>query len=256
MCLVDMVLCVDSTTDSWAVSLNRAVDHAAALRAHLAIIDVAALDDAVPKTDPRTFDLDMEARTALRGKQVDGRLIHDGSDGASWLDHVQASDLILASPDDRAYPAVPSFLPTLLRSSGVPVLLEPEPAQGSLPGRRILVPWTADRACARALHDCLPLLRRAEEVTLLHRRSDGHAPRDCVEGVSDHLARHGIRSRVEWTEGADALDSHELTSRASRSGADLIVLGLGGPSHWPQPIIPGPIDALLHRSQVALFLSP
>ncbi len=46
------------------------------------------------------------------------------------------------------------------------MLIEADGSAGPA-GRRILLPWRADRASTRAIHDAMPLLETADEVVLV-----------------------------------------------------------------------------------------
>lgn len=118
-----------------------------------------------------------------------------------------------------------------IAGAGRPVLVVPSIGRYPDTGRRVLVAWTGSREAARALHDALPLLERAEKVTLLSLRRPGDGP---PEGnlppldVTDHLKVHGIAAAHDhWLVGElSAVDA--LLNRASDEGADLAVLGAYG----------------------------
>ena len=119
----------------------------------------------------------------------------------------------------------------VIAGSGRPVLVVP--SIGSYPdaGRRVVVAWTGSREAARALHDALPLLERAERVTVL-------ALRQAHEGVAapvlpnldlaDHLRAHGVEAvHDHWLIG-DLAAVDAVLNRASDEGADLVVMGAHG----------------------------
>jgi nucleotide-binding universal stress UspA family protein len=115
--------------------------------------------------------------------------------------------------------------------AGRPVLVVPSIGSYADLGRRVLVAWTGSREAARALHDALPLLERAERVTILslQRPSESAAPGGLPPlDLTDHLAAHGVRAAYDhWVVGElAAVDA--VLNRASDEGADLAVLGAYG----------------------------
>ena len=131
--------------------------------------------------------------------------------------------------DDAPVPE--GLVERVIAGCGRPVLVVP--SVGSYPetGKRVLVAWTGSREAARALHDALPLLERAETVVVLALQTptegadvSGLPPVDLV----DHLATHGIRASYDrWLVGElSAVDA--VLNRASDEGADLTVIGAYG----------------------------
>lgn len=115
--------------------------------------------------------------------------------------------------------------------AGRPILVVP--SVGSYPdaGKRILVAWTGSREAARALHDALPFLERAERVTVLslQRPTESASPGGLPPlDVTDHLKVHGVQAAYDhWVVGElAAVDA--VLNRASDEGANLAVLGAYG----------------------------
>jgi nucleotide-binding universal stress UspA family protein len=131
--------------------------------------------------------------------------------------------------DDAPVPE--GLVERVIAGSGRPVLVVP--SFGTFPetGRRVLVAWTGSREAARALHDALPLLERAESVVVLALQSPtegadvgGLPPVDLV----DHLRTHGIEASYDrWVVG-DLSGVDAVLNRASDEGADLTVIGAYG----------------------------
>jgi nucleotide-binding universal stress UspA family protein len=127
-------------------------------------------------------------------------------------------------------PAPEGLVERVIAGGGRPVLVVP--SIGSYPdaGRRVLVAWTGSREAARALHDALPLLERAERVTVLslQRPGDGGGGGLPPLDVTDHLRTHGVAAAYDhWIVGdLSAVDA--ILNRASDEGADLAVLGAHG----------------------------
>jgi nucleotide-binding universal stress UspA family protein len=128
-------------------------------------------------------------------------------------------------------PTPDGLVERVVAGAGRPVLVVP--SIGSYPdtGRRVLVAWTGSREAARALHDALPLLERAERVTILslQRASESASPGGLPPlDLTDHLRVHGVTAAYDqWVVGElAAVDA--VLNRASDEGADLAVLGAYG----------------------------
>src|SRR3954454_16773901 len=111
---------------------------------------------------------------------------------------------------------------------GRPVLVVPYAGRFETCGRHVLGAWNASRAATRAINDAMPLLIGSESVTLLSidaaedRRAHGDVP---GMDIAAHLARHGVKARVETTVSGGIGAGNALLSWASDIGADLLVMG-------------------------------
>ncbi len=141
-------------------------------------------------------------------------------------------DLPIVGPERGDAAPVPSGLvERVVAGAGRPVLVVPSAGTYPDAGRRVLVAWTGSREAARALHDALPLLERAERVTVLSLQrpseSEAASPLPPLD-VTEHLARHGVPATHDhWIVGdIGAVDA--VLNRASDEGADLAVIGAYG----------------------------
>jgi nucleotide-binding universal stress UspA family protein len=156
-------------------------------------------------------------------------------------------------------PVPAGLVERVVAGAGRPVLVVPSIGSYAGTGRRVLVAWTGSREAARALHDALPLLERAEQVTVLSLRlptsgaaESGLPPLD----VTDHLRAHGIQAAFDhWLVGdLSAVDA--VLNRASDEGADLAVLGAFGLlGHGLLDAESGTTRAILETMTVPVLLS-
>ncbi len=139
------------------------------------------------------------------------------------------ADLALFGQQEEAGRRVPEdMIEQVLHSSGRPVLVVPAVAHHPIVGRRVLVAWTGSRESARALNDAIPLMRGAENVTVLSLQQPGPglaAGSVPPVDVAAHLAAHGIDAEYQRivTEETDVVDT--VLNRAFEAGADLTVMG-------------------------------
>jgi nucleotide-binding universal stress UspA family protein len=114
--------------------------------------------------------------------------------------------------------------------SGRPVLVIPYAGDIPTIGERISVAWNGSRESTRALHDAMPFLERAAEVTVLSVRYPGPSDSRHTEGVPqvnivDHLVARGIKATSERLTSEDIGVMDILLSRAFDLGSDLLVMG-------------------------------
>lgn len=135
------------------------------------------------------------------------------------------SDLVVVGQESRRTARAEAVVEHLVTGCGRPVLIVP--AAGVFPsvGTRVLVAWKNGREAARTLHDALPILRQAEQVTLLGVASDEESNQYQWEEVQEHLQRHDIRTRVELQPVTTATLADSLLNHACEGGYDLLVMG-------------------------------
>ena len=151
--------------------------------------------------------------------------------------HVDLTILGQASGDAAADQA--RTIEALLFGSGRPILLLPSVGTYKTELRHILCAWNGSREATRALADAMPLLRRAEHVTVLSADPPGAAHRDAGADIALHLARHGVNVRTSPTYSGDLTVGDALLNRAADLGADLLVMGGYGHSRTREAIFGG-----------------
>ena len=98
----------------------------------------------------------------------------------------------MLTPAHLTYDAVPEK--TLL-TGGTPGLILPCYWRRTEIGKRVLVAWDASREAPRAVHDTLPILKRAERVVIFafERHCDGK--KTDMDALVAHVANHGVKAR-------------------------------------------------------------
>jgi len=147
-----------------------------------------------------------------------------------------------------------------LQACASPILVLPAAGNGVAPfGRRILIAWEAERACAHAIAAALPLLRRAEQVQVVHVESPfselvGAPPADELERVRDRLARNGVAAGA-WRRvtGGDLLEL--LMQDVGSTGSDLVVMGAWGRPRWSERLFGGFTRGMLDSMAVPVLFA-
>ncbi len=177
--------------------------------------------------------------------------------------HARYSDLLVVSQvspgaeehDEDVDPELPD---RVAMEAGIPVMVVPAGEPPETIGRHVLVAWNASREASRAVRDALPLLEKADRVTVLAAQCRGDKPTGEADPGADialHLARHGVpaEARAEAGEGRDA--GELLLDAAGRLGADMIVMGAYGRPRWREFILGGATRHLLDRAPVPVLMS-
>jgi nucleotide-binding universal stress UspA family protein len=144
-------------------------------------------------------------------------------------------------------------LEAVLFESGRPVILAPPKAPTTL-GKNIVVSWNCSTEQARATADALPLLKLAEQVTVIFVEGlvvPGPSAAQCVE----YLAAHDIKAREVSLPLNGKKAGDVLLAEAGRIGADLIVKGAYTQSRLRQMIFGGATSYLLAHSDIPLLMA-
>lgn len=197
----------------------------------------------------------------LRREAISGewRLV-EGNAITTVAQHARYADLTVlgqADPDDRRIRDWSRLVEGAVLNSGRPVLVVPYAGTFERVGQRVLVGWNAGREAARAVHDALPLLTRAEAVTVLSvdpRKGMAHGEPPGA-AIAAHLARHGVVATAQEanSDGLSAADI--LLNHAADFGIDLIVIGGYGHSRFREVVLGGVTHALLHQATVPVLMS-
>jgi nucleotide-binding universal stress UspA family protein len=203
---------------------------------------------------------EQQFRDCLRSLEVEGDWYPlSGADTGELITLAQAADLVIIGqvmPD--ASPA-PTWRPEeIVVCCGRPVLMVPYIGNYPQVGRRVLVAWDSSREAVRALNDALPLIRSADEVTVMTVRArvkDLEPGGISMERVVRHLERHGIAARAVQSLHLGSAISDELLSRSVDLAADLIVAGAYHHSQLRETLLGGVSRGLFQHMTLPVLMS-
>ena len=172
--------------------------------------------------------------------------------------HGHYADIVVVSQGgDEDEPTSVDLLPeTIVMGSGRPALIVP--IYGKFPrlGERVLVAWNRTREATRAVHDALPLLKRAQTVQILEvNPPSGDAPHIAGVDIALHLARHGVKAQVEAATVSDIDTGATILSRAADLGSDLLVMGAYGHSRLREFTLGGVTRHVLQHMTLPVLMS-
>jgi nucleotide-binding universal stress UspA family protein len=138
------------------------------------------------------------------------------------------SDLVVVGQESRKAARAEAVVEHLIMGGGRPVLVVPAAGVFLTVGTRVLVAWKNGREAARALHDALPILQQAEQVSLLTVDSEDGSRQERNE-ILDHLQQYNIKARSDLLPVTSATLADSLLNRACEGGYDLLVMGAYSP---------------------------
>lgn len=185
----------------------------------------------------------------------------DGVGSTLVPQHARFADLCIVSQDVSAAATATgyTFSEELLFVAGRPVIFVPSHGSFKTLGKHILVAWNSSRAATRSVNDALPLIERAEQVTVLAVNQAEFAQRYGAlppENMVEHLRRHGAAVKGVWLNDVSTeMIADVVQAEAHKRGADLIVAGaFGHPRLW-EKLMGGVTRDLLARMSLPLLMS-
>jgi nucleotide-binding universal stress UspA family protein len=188
--------------------------------------------------------IDIEYREAW-GVPTDVAILH--------ARHADAA--IVPQPDRRAAGDIGALAENLVMESGRPVLIVPNAGTYSGEAKHVVCAWNGTRESARAVADALPLLRRAEKVSILSVDPKGAEKRVPGADIALHLARHGVTAEATTTYADGIGVGDALLSRIVDLGADMLVMGAYGHSRAREAVFGGATRDVLDRMTVPVLMS-
>jgi len=146
----------------------------------------------------------------------------------------------------------------VLFESGRPLMLVPPEWKPQTLGRRVAIGWNGKREAARALNDAMPMLRNADEVTVMTvdaRPELGGCGKAPGEDIAAHLARMGIRAALRSIDGSGRDAGSALLAEAKEIEADIIVVGGYGTPRLREYVFGGVTRKLSRSADIPVLLS-
>jgi nucleotide-binding universal stress UspA family protein len=168
--------------------------------------------------------------------------------------HGRVFDLIaLGRPGPEAQNPRTPPLEIALFDSGRPVLIVPATAPKTI-GRNILVHWNRSTQQARTNAFALPLLQRAEKVTVLMVEG-GTVPGPSAEEAVHHLRRNGIKATALTVKPGSKTPGEIVLGHAASLGCDLLVKCAYTQSRLRQMIFGGATRHILANATLPVLMA-
>jgi nucleotide-binding universal stress UspA family protein len=254
----DILVYLDPTPAS-AARLGVALDIAAREGARLIGVDASTDDAYLGDFGNAATRIEPSFDAALGDKGVPGEFHIAGSRGTLVLqDYALPADLIVApAPSGETRKLIHSALPDdAVIKAGAPVLVIPVDWPAGPVGKNIVIAWNGSREAKRAVRDALPLLGRAEKVTVFVFSQGRSILRESGERLVGHLARHGVTAKVsDWTNTGEVSAIAAMFADLDTQEADLVVAGAFGHSRVFESLFGGVSLDLLRQPVLPVLMS-
>jgi nucleotide-binding universal stress UspA family protein len=161
--------------------------------------------------------------------------------------------IVLARPGDEWQSPSMITLESALFESGRPVLIAPPASPKSL-GANILVAWNGSTEQARTMADAMPILRKAERVTICTVEGATVAG-PSGEQMARSLKMNGIASETITLKLGKRNAGEVLLTKADELGCDLIIKGAYTQSRLRQMIFGGTTRYVLANAKLPVLMA-
>lgn len=187
------------------------------------------------------------------------RLVNE--DPASGLAlQARYADLVVISQSDRDDPvssAISDLPEYVMLNSGRPVLLLPRVGKFERIGGQVLVAWDGSVEATHALTGALPLLQKAQAVTVVvinpASQSYDHGEQPGAD-IGLYLARHGVKVEVR-VENTSLDIGNALLSLVADLNVDLLVMGGYGHTRFRELLLGGATRSILDAMTVPVLMA-
>ena len=120
--------------------------------------------------------------------------------------------------------------------------------------RKVLVAWNGSIEQAHTNAFAMPLLRLAEEVTVLGVEG-GMTPGPTVEQAAQHLRRNGVKAEALMAKMGSRTTGEVILDQASALGCDLLVKGAFTQSRLRQLMFGGATRHILAKATLPVLMA-
>lgn len=189
----------------------------------------------------------------------EARLVNDEPEGGLALQARYADLVVVGQTDaDESSPGILSDLPEyVMLNCARPVLIVPNKEKIESFGVKVLLAWDGSLEATRAFTNAIPLLQRAEKVTvgiLNPSAAPGIHGEEPGADIGLYLARHGIKIDVANVQTKFDIAS-ALLLLSQDLGSDLIVMGGYGHTRFREVLLGGATLSMLRKMTVPVLIS-
>ncbi|GLQ42146.1 universal stress protein [Dyella nitratireducens] len=139
----------------------------------------------------------------------------------------------------------------------IPCLILPPHWDKALSFKRIVIGWNGSFEATRALHGALPLLKNAEEVTLIN--GEIRTPYDSQVSVAEpdpiiYLMHHGVAAKPHYIRVPADEAGEVLLKKAKTEHSDLLVMGGYGHSRIRERVLGGATRHVMAHADIPVFM--
>jgi len=162
--------------------------------------------------------------------------------------------IVMSRPDAKSSPLYARAIESGLFESGRPTLLSP-PSPPRQIATNVLIAWNCSTEQARATALAMPLLQKADRVTVLTVTGGTGVPGPSAEQLIRYLQRNGIVAESMRTELDGRSTGEAILATAQSLGCDLLVKGAYTQSRLRQMIFGGATQHVLAHAALPVLLA-
>lgn len=218
----------------------------------------AAHEQAIAAAKEAKSQFDELARLAAVKNESRVADILTGGPLENVLIHCRPTDLVVIGQTnpDTPEPMRELLIETILFESGVPVLIVPYIGSKTYQPKNVLVGWDGSSTATRAIHAALPVLEKADKITVLviekkATTTEGQPGAD----VANYLARHNMDVTVEVITNPQTGVADAVLNHVSDHNNDLIVMGGYGHSRMREFLFGGATREILDAMTVPVLMA-
>jgi nucleotide-binding universal stress UspA family protein len=166
-------------------------------------------------------------------------------------------DLTVVAQPETDHDSYDNVIPQeVLFQAGGPVLFMPYIFRGTFAPKRIGICWDGSRLAARALRDAMPLLRKADTLTVIAvTGSEWVLPESSTDHLLQYLAKSGLQAREASFVSSGSDIQAQILSIAADENLDLLVMGGYGHSRLQETLLGGVTRYMLQAMTVPVLMS-
>lgn len=194
------------------------------------------------ETDNPTGSSATVSFTEVAGRQVD-MISHLG----------RLADLIAVAQPDKAARLGANTLRAAIFSSSRPVMMCPDRPAPPTIGNRIAIGWNGSIEASRAMRMSMPLIRKADTVSILTNGEFDHQNASAEE-LQRLLTMHGVASDVVMI-NKNGVIGEQLLEASKSVDADLLVMGAYHEGYARQELFGGNAQSVVDSAQIPVMMA-
>ncbi|MBD8878115.1 universal stress protein [Roseibium polysiphoniae] len=173
------------------------------------------------------------------------------------LRHCRTTDLVVIGQEnpDALEPMRELLIETVLFESGVPVLIVPYIGVAQSEAKNVVIGWDGSSTATRAIHAALPLLDKAEKITVLVVEKNVNEDSQPGAEIATYLARHDLDVTIDVITNPQTGIADTLLNYVSDNGNDLVVMGGYGHSRMREFLFGGATREILKAMTVPVLMA-
>jgi len=162
--------------------------------------------------------------------------------------------IVMSRPDAKSSPLYARAIESGLFESGRPILLAP-PSPPDQIGTNVLIAWNRSTEQARATALAMPLLQKADRVTVLTVIGGTEVSGPSAEQFTQYLRRNKIGAELKKAELDGRSTGETILATAQSLGCDLLIKGAYTQSRLRQMIFGGATQHVLDNAMIPVLLA-